>query len=83
MGWRLLTSLVLALGLLGFGSPFGLGAGSASADDPEQRVIALVNNERAHQGLGPLTLSSELTSSARAYAHQLASQGSFSPVRGS
>src|SRR5438093_3028691 len=80
LGWRLLPSLVLAVGLLGCGSPSGLGAGSASADDPEQRVIALVNNERAHQGLGALTLAPELTSSARAYAHQLASQGFFSHV---
>lgn len=48
--------------------------------DPEQRVIDLVNEERALYGLDPLVFSPELTSSARSYAQQLASQRFFSHV---
>src|SRR5215471_8510629 len=80
MLWRRLTALVLALGLVGTGSAIGLPTGKVSADDVEQQVVTLVNLERAKQGVAPLTVSSELTVAARAYAQQLATQRFLSHV---
>lgn len=46
----------------------------------EQRVVDLVNAERAKTGLPSLTVSAELTNSARAYASYMASANFFAHV---
>jgi uncharacterized protein YkwD len=37
-------------------------------NDSESQVVALVNDARARNGLSPLSISAELTSSAQSYA---------------
>lgn len=67
---RLLWILVLV------GSMLLSTASAAAADDAEQRIVELVNAERARHGLPPLVVSAELTRSARAYALTMG-QGNF------
>lgn len=80
IGARLLGSLTLALGLFTWVGGPGPAASLAFADDPEQQVVVLVNDERAKRGLPPLIVASELTSSARAYAREMATQDFFAHV---
>ena len=69
---RLSVTLVLVLFLT------LLGALPAYADSYEQRVIDLVNQQRAAHGLGPLVVSGQLTDAAEAYASALAAGRFFS-----
>lgn len=55
-------------------------APTSASDPPEQRMFDLVNAERAHHQLPPLTVSDELVSSARAYAQSMAEGGFFGHV---
>ena len=55
-----------------------LPASSAAAVTPtkaEKKVIALVNRERAKNGLAPVKLNPALTRAARAHARQMARRG--------
>jgi uncharacterized protein YkwD len=90
----LLLPLVLSIGLLGgavapasaavvgpapIGGPFGIlrpAAPPSSAD--EERVVDLVNAERALAGLPPLTRQAGLASAASDYATAMADRGLFS-----
>jgi uncharacterized protein YkwD len=55
-------------------SDLGIGSKPAPFTEAEQ-VVELVNNERAANGLAPLTLQAQLSSAAQAYAEAMASQG--------
>ena len=50
----------------------------ASLDDMLQRVVDLTNQERAKQGLPPLTVDPSLCSSAQAHSQDMASKNYFS-----
>jgi len=70
MGRRLRTGLVLALALIFGAAPTARAEDrAATPDDYEQRLLALVNAERAHRGLRPMRLST----CAEAYAERWSS----------
>ena len=69
--WLVALLVALSLTIVGIAPVFALSA-------PEQRILQLVNDERSKHGLAPLTLSDELTNSARAYAQALGEGNFFS-----
>ncbi len=53
-------------------------AATTSYSARAQRILELVNQERANYGLHPLSLNAALTRSAQAYAEEMAGNGHFS-----
>jgi uncharacterized protein YkwD len=84
MRLRQLALVPLAVGLALGGAlvqtPVGLGSFAGAAESPGQRVVALVNVERAKRGLAPLAVSRALSTSANAYAREMATERFFSHV---
>lgn len=68
---RILTTLLTTILLIGAIAP------AASAADPESELLALINAERAGNGLGGLSMHADLTDDALAWSRYMVNQGSL------
>jgi uncharacterized protein YkwD len=75
MGWSIVTVFVTTLFLLQVGLVSA--APSEAADGMVARVLDLTNAQRRQAGLGPLSLSSQLSDAAQKYSQVLATSGCF------
>jgi uncharacterized protein YkwD len=75
MRWSIVTALVTTLFLLQFS--FASAAPNEAADSMVARVLDLTNAQRQQAGLGPLSLSTQLSEAAQKYSQVLASSGCF------
>ena len=82
-GWmrrqRALRGLFAAMAIWAMALSMATPAQAANADY-EQRVVDLVNTVRAQNGLPPVTLSAQLTASARAYSDNMGTANFFGHV---
>jgi len=75
MRWSIVTVFVTTLFLLQVGLVSA--APNEAADGMVARVLDLTNAQRRQAGLGPLSLSSQLSDAAQKYSQVLASSGCF------
>ncbi|HEX5415383.1 MAG TPA: CAP domain-containing protein, partial [Chloroflexota bacterium] len=78
MRFRNRALLVVAVGILLLGPFVGHAPTPVHAASPADQAVALVNAERARQGLPPLRVAPELAAAAQSYAQLMASRGFFS-----
>lgn len=76
--WLLLLVMIAVAGPVAVVTPMAVSPASAAETDDEAGFVALINQLRTSQGLGPLEVHPELVQPARSWAAQLASNGSLS-----